>query len=222
MATSSFATWCRRYPVSITGFTVPQAIEGSASSPPVLATFEDSDPTVDAGDFTATVQWGDGQSSVETGANLGILDDGDGTFSVVATHVYGFAQPNSIFSVAIVCDHLGGDSRSAPIHIGAAQIHFISGPNTVTTAVEGVPLTVNFATFTAGGTVAEINGLEASVLWGDGTSDTLTRANGGIILNADGSYSAIGIHTYAEEGLTQDPVLLRHFQCRQYERGLGA
>ena len=47
---------------------------------------------------------------------------------------------------------------------------------------------------------ANINSLSAVVSWGDGLSDTLTAANGGIVANADGSFSVVGSHVYAEEG----------------------
>lgn len=36
--------------------------------------------------------------------------------------------------------------------------------------------------------------------WGDGQSDAFNAANGGIVANADGSFSVVGSHTYAEEG----------------------
>jgi predicted outer membrane repeat protein len=193
-----------KYPVTITTFTVPQAVEGQASLPPVVATFSDPDPTVRASDFTATVVWGDGQSSVETAANLGILDNHDGTFSVVTTHVYGPASGGAMFSVTIVCDHLGSASRSAPLHVFATPIPPGVGI-VVTSAVEGVPVT-EVSTFAFGGSNTEAEDLDAGVNWGDGTFDDLTMADGGIVRNPDGTLSIIAKHTYAEEGLTQNGV----------------
>ena len=47
-----------------------------------VATFE-TDPSFAASDFTATIDWGDNQSGAGE-----IVDEGDGYFSVVGTHVY--------------------------------------------------------------------------------------------------------------------------------------
>ncbi len=47
---------------------------------------------------------------------------------------------------------------------------------------------------------ANLSALSATVSWGDGMSETVTAANGGIVANADGSFSVVGAHAYAEEG----------------------
>ena len=48
---------------------------------------------------------------------------------------------------------------------------------------------------------ANPSALSAVVSWGDGLIDTLTAAGGGIVANADGSFSVVGSHAYAEEGV---------------------
>ncbi|MBX9680558.1 MAG: hypothetical protein K2X38_17515 [Gemmataceae bacterium] len=41
--------------------------------------------------------------------------------------------------------------------------------------------------------------LNATIIWGDGTETTATGANGGILLNIDGSFTVRGVHTYADD-----------------------
>jgi hypothetical protein len=55
------------------------------------------------------------------------------------------------------------------------------------------------ATFTDSNPNPNINNLTATVSWGDGQSDTLT-VGGGIVQNANGSFSVVDGHIYAEEG----------------------
>ena len=51
----------------------------------------------------------------------------------------------------------------------------------------------------------------ATIAWGDGSAnDTATIANGGIVNNADGTWSVFGTHTYIEEGTFTITVQLHH------------
>ncbi|HXA34263.1 MAG TPA: hypothetical protein VNV87_18575, partial [Acidimicrobiales bacterium] len=69
-------------PPTLTVTGVPVSIpESSAFSGPV-ATFIDSDPSLPASDFTATIAWGDGTTTP------GAIAGSSGNFTVTGTHTY--------------------------------------------------------------------------------------------------------------------------------------
>ncbi len=68
-----------------------------------------------------------------------------------------------------------------------------------TSVVEGVSTGGTLATFSDDSPDPNINTYTAVVTWGDGTTDTLTAANGGIVSNGSGSFSVVDSHTYAAE-----------------------
>src|SRR5206468_2467364 len=98
--------------------------EGSATlSNVLLATFTDpGNPSPgnheDAADYSASVTWGDGASDNTTGANVSIVNNGDGTFSVYGTHTY-------------VGDTIGGESEGTAT-ISVTISHDSTTPQTVT------------------------------------------------------------------------------------------
>jgi hypothetical protein len=67
----------------------------SPASPVAVGSFLDSDATATAGDFTATINWGDGSSSAGTvtapPANATPPAGDSGPFGVTGTHVYASA-----------------------------------------------------------------------------------------------------------------------------------
>jgi hypothetical protein len=68
-----------------------------------------------------------------------------------------------------------------------------------TGAVEGQSTGGTLATFTDSSPHPSVTDYTAVVTWGDGSTDTLTSASGGIVKNNNGSYSVVDNHTYAEE-----------------------
>jgi hypothetical protein len=81
----------------------------------------------------------------------------------------------------------------------------VLAPNTLTltqftapTASEGQLAGGALATFTDASAHPNINAYSAVVNWGDGNSDTLTAASGGIVVNGS-SFNVVDTHTYAEE-----------------------
>jgi hypothetical protein len=70
-------------------------------------------------------------------------------------------------------------------------------------ATEGVSTGGTLATFTDSSLDHSLSEYQAVVTWGDGTTDTLTSATGGIVANADGSFSVVDTHVYAEESAGQ-------------------
>jgi hypothetical protein len=178
----------------------PSAIEGQDTGTQALATFTDSDPAGGSTptDFTAIVTWGDGPSDrSDTSSNVSIVDNGDGSFTVLGNHTYG-EDGNLPFSVQIIDLEGNSDSQSAPVVITDAGLDQL----TVTPpsgAVEGQLFSGTVAAFSDLNPQPDIKDFTALVSWGDGTTTTRTAANGGIVANSDGSFRVLGSHTFVEE-----------------------
>jgi hypothetical protein len=76
--------------------TPPTAVEGVPTGPVTVASFHDANPVGAPGDYSATIRWGDGQSSTGT-----VMQNPDGTFSVQGSHTYQEEAQSLPFSVSI-------------------------------------------------------------------------------------------------------------------------
>lgn len=150
-----------------------------------VATFTDSDGAALAGDFSATVDWGDGTQTP------GTITGSNGSFAVIGTHTYAFAGQDIITVTLQDLAHGAastlafGDATiglSTQVSLTSATERTALGPNTVVAHI----IDSNQAD-TAGGFTATIN-------WGDGT------ISAGSIVGSNGSFSVEGGHTYADEG----------------------
>src|SRR5262249_42920563 len=89
-----------------TASTSISATEGAATGTQVVARFRDADPGATAADFSATIYWGDGSSDTATAARGGIIQNADGSFSVLGSHSY--AEEGTYHVYAVVTDTDGG------------------------------------------------------------------------------------------------------------------
>jgi streptogramin lyase len=82
-------------------------LEAAAGKPfsGVLASFTDANPQATAADFTATIDWGDGTTSVVNSSD--IIPNGQGGFDVMATHTY--AQ-SGLYDINVLVEDLGGSA----------------------------------------------------------------------------------------------------------------
>ncbi len=158
----------------------------------VVATFADNNTANTAGDFTATIDWGDGTSSV------GTVTGSAGAFSVSGSHTYATAGRDTL-SVTLADDDPGTVTATAN---STAFIGFAAGDVVLTDATEGVALPGNtpVATFTDGNFSDTAGGFTATLDWGDGTTTA------GTIVGSNGSFTVDGGHTYADEGSFQPIV----------------
>jgi hypothetical protein len=143
--------------LTATGATV-KATEGVTFTA-VVASFTDSNPNATAGNFSASIIWGDGSTSAGT-----ISANGSGGFNVTGTHVYALEGSDAI---TVVIHAAGGSTAQANstatvadsvpvVHVGLRHGH---NPHEVF-------LTVNFSD----------SGLEDHTLvinWGDGTTSRI-------------------------------------------------
>jgi hypothetical protein len=167
---------------------------GVALNNVTVATFSDSNTQNIAGDFVATIGWGDGTSST------GTISGSSGSFTVTDSHTYTQNGQDTI-TVGVFEDPSDGQGFANASAQSTALIGLAPGSGSAISATEGtaIPAGTQVATFTdsnAGDTAASFT---ASIDWGDGTTTT------GTVSGSNGSFTvAGGPHTYADEG--QDGV----------------
>ena len=143
-----------------------------------VGTFTDANAAAPASDFTATIDWGNGNPET------------DGT--VVATGGGGFAvQGNATYAATgsyTLTIHVADDGGSTTTLTGALSV---STPTAGLTATEGSPFSGTVATFTGDASLVS----SVSIAWGDSVSSAGTVTD-----NGDGTFRVSGTHTYDEEG----------------------
>ncbi|MDE2477086.1 MAG: hypothetical protein KGO48_18665, partial [Alphaproteobacteria bacterium] len=151
-----------------------------------VATFTDSNPNALAGDFTATINWGDGSSSTGT-----VVANASGGFGVIGTH--GYADEGH-YQVGLTLTDDGGSTAGVT---GTATVAdaALAATDAAISATEGTPITATVATFTDSNPNALAGDFTATINWGDGSSST-----GTVVANASGGFGVIGTHGYADEG----------------------
>jgi hypothetical protein len=161
------------------------AVEGTPFSG-VVADFTDADPAAAASEYTASIAWGDGQTSAGT-----VAPDGRGGFTVSGAHTY--AEEGS-YPVSVTLTDAGGASTSASTTAAIADAPLSAAAASVS-AVEGTPFSGVVADFTDADPAAAASEYTASIAWGDGQTSAGTVAPDG-----QGGFTVSGAHTYAEEG----------------------
>src|SRR6185312_7819540 len=156
-----------------------------------VATFTDAAPGAAAGDFTATIDWGDGTSSA-----AGSVSGGSGTFTVAGGHTY--AHSGS-FSVTVSVFETATPSSPATVvdstatAVGAA-IQLTAIPIGVVEGSTGAFTNKQVATFTDANLGLSKDDFTATIDWGDGTTTSL-----GNITGSNGTFTVTGGHEYAQE-----------------------
>jgi hypothetical protein len=171
-----------------------------------VATFTDSVTTAAAGDFTATINWGDGTTSAGT-----VTADPNGGFDVTGTHTYTqtsfwglpwfhIGPRNQYFLVSVsISDTKNGDTA----HTESLATVAPTPPNLAVTAdnvlaTSGTVFTGTVATFTDVDTTLTAANFTATIDWGDGATTT-----GTVTADPKGGFDVTGTHTYTlDSGLT--------------------
>ncbi|HEV2415822.1 MAG TPA: choice-of-anchor Q domain-containing protein, partial [Candidatus Dormibacteraeota bacterium] len=170
-------------PLTVTGASgLAPATEGASYSA-VLAHFVGG-----RGPFSATVNWGDGQTTA------GTISGG----SISGTHTY--AEEGGYSATVSVSDATGATSNS-PVAMFANDAP-ITGSGVQAVLIEGTAFSGPLATFQdadPGGTLSDYT---ATIDWRDGTTSP------GVIAIGAGGIQVSGTHTYAEEGSYNLSVVL--------------
>ena len=181
-------------------------VEGQTLTTQVAATFIDGDQFAPASNFTATIDWGDGNGPQP--AQVTAL--GGGNFEVSGSIVYQEAQPSYPVTVSIVS--AGGSTAQAVGSAVVTDAPLIAGAPFTAQATEGIPFSGATATFEDGNPFGSADDFLASISWGDGTSSNAIVTETGIDpITGDpifGVSSSGTGHTYANVTLPgqSDPI----------------
>ena len=156
-----------------------------------LATFNDGDPAASAGEFAATIDWGDGVSS-DTGSISGPTG---GPFTVAGSHTY---AEEGTYSVSVSVVHTAQADNTA-VTTGGVVVGDAPLSATGMTLYSTNPFAGAVATLIdsdSNGTAADYT--TATIDWGDGgpTSAGIVSANGsGFVVSGTHAYAALGPYT---------------------------
>jgi hypothetical protein len=149
-----------------------------------VATFTDVDSGTTPANYSASINWGDGN------VTSGSISLAGGVFTVSGTHTY--AAP-AIYSTSISVQDLGdGDSDVAGGSATVQNAMTASGINLI--AVVGYAFNGAVASFTTPSPGTPPANFSASINWGDGS------VTAGTVSLAAGVYKVSGAHTYSAPG----------------------
>jgi hypothetical protein len=166
--------------------------EGHVFSGPV-ATFTDPTTFATSGEYTATIDWGDGSSSPADGQPVTISGPIGGLFTVSGSHTYREEGPYTVRVHITDTD----STNAADVTSTATVLDAVLTASPACLANSLPTYNGPTATFTdaAGPSFGTLDDFSATINWGDGkiTAGTVTGNNGG-------PYTVSGLHTYATTG----------------------
>ncbi|HKM54253.1 MAG TPA: hypothetical protein VJY33_12660, partial [Isosphaeraceae bacterium] len=199
--------------------------EGSSTGSVSVATFQDANTFAHAGDFSATINWGDPGNPHGSTSTGSVQPTGTpGLFNVFGVHTYveeGSYPVTVTINDTNVTPPIVGSSTVATnttIKVTDAPLVAVNTPKVTIPLLAGVPSgTVTTGQFIdedpngQGGTPALTSDYYAVIYWGDGSSSTATgfvttpttyNGNPATLVNV------LGSHTYASGGAYQIIVLV--------------
>ncbi|MHB8689962.1 MAG: hypothetical protein ACYDHH_01825 [Solirubrobacteraceae bacterium] len=184
------------------------AVEGIAlPASTVIATFSDGGRAplcLMAGNYTATVNWGDGSATAPATVTgpINPVITGPCNYSVSAGHTYAEALPaHDTITVKITG---GGGPGQATGTATVSDAVLTAGASVGISATKGTPFSGTVATFGDGNTNAPAGDFTATISWGDGTSSSGTLTATGTA----GQFSVSGTHTFSTGGALSTSVLV--------------
>jgi hypothetical protein len=171
-----------------------------------VGTFTSSNPGAAAGDFSVTIDWGDG-----TPRSSGLVSGAvGGPFTITAPHTY--ADEGSVTAIVTVTDSTGG-STSTTFPVVVADAPLTPGTALTITTIENQPLNnIPVATFNDANLIADSGDFTGTINWGDGTAlDTNLRVSltGGTASNY--IFTVFGSHNYTKVGTFSTSVTINDF-----------
>lgn len=152
-----------------------------------VAVFEDDNPSAGAGDFVATINWGDGNTTA------GTIGSSSGAFTVLGNHTY--ADEGTFTVTVTVSDQPPGTGTNNVTYTAiVTEADVLAGTPLSFSAPSGVSFTADVAHFTDTLAAATVVDFVATINWGDATASAGTVTGGG------GSFQVSGTHTYAGSG----------------------
>ena len=173
----------------------PVAVQGTENTPfsgTPVATFTSTDPNAAPGDFSVSIQWGDGQSGNGT-----VTQNADGSFTVAGSHSYAAGSYAPTITIT------AGDGSNAVITTDA---EIADAPLAVqgldgSVAVGDGTSSVQLASFTDADPAPMLANFSAVIDWGDEAIDGGSApSQGTVVEQPDGSFVIQGTHAYAAAG----------------------
>jgi hypothetical protein len=171
------------------------AVEAQQLNAVTVATFTDPvAPGPQASTFTATILWGDSSQSPGT-----VQASGSG-YSVQGSHVYA-EEGNYSVQVLVHGPEPSGGLGSGTEAVADAPLAMasVNSPSATVGTSTGNVVVGSFSDGNPEGTASDFT---ATVSWGDGSTSTLSAANGGIVADGGSVFSVTGSHTYANAANT--------------------
>jgi hypothetical protein len=182
------------------------ATEGQSYSGTLLE-FNDSTPNVPLANYTATINWGDGETSAGTVLAGGVY----GSLAVASTHTY---AEEGQYAVSVAISRPGTFNTALTATAGVSEPPPV-GTGVTLSATEGQPIgtaasgttspNAVVATFVDSDIGTDNDGFSATIEWGDGSSSIGTIASGA---DDAGEWDVTGSHVYAEDGNYTITVML--------------
>jgi hypothetical protein len=158
----------------------------------IVASFTDPDSTATAGDYAATIEWGDGSSSA------GTVSGAKGSFTVSGSHTYGEEGGFPIKVLITDIDEAANSaSTSSTATVGDAALT-ASGIS----ATSPMSFSGTVANLTDANALGSAGDFTATIEWGDGTSSA------GTVSGSKGSYTVGGAHAYLSTGFFEVTVTI--------------
>ena len=173
-------------PITATGTTI-SATEG-ASFAGTVASFTDPDTSATAGEYTATIDWGDA-SLPTTGTISGPLG---GPFTVSGTHTY---IEEGTYTIAVTITDVDTPTNTATA-ISTANVADAPLTASCTNQVSSQTYVGVLASFTDANPFATVADFTTTINWGDATPATA----GTVTANGSGGFDVNGTHTYTSTG----------------------
>jgi hypothetical protein len=188
-------------PVAPTGSYRFTASENSPSASQPVATFTDPGGAHALGEYTATIDWGDGNSA---DAATITFNPNTGVFTVSGRHTY--AEDGS-YPLTVVVDHSLAPSSTAVSTAKVVDPPVLATGGATLTAQEFRPFgPQTLAVFADPAGNESAGDYSATINWGDGTSSP-----GTIAINATSTaFSVSGDHTFTQPGMQTVSVTVHH------------
>jgi hypothetical protein len=170
------------------------ATVNSAVSGVTVATFTDADPAGNASDYSASVNWGDG----DTSSSVSVVADSHvaGQFDVVASKSHPYTAAGS-FPVTVSINDAGGATAAVQSTANVSNTTVtITVTGTTIAPTEGNAFSGTVATFTDVDQTDPVSAYTAKITWGDGSTSLGTVQT----TSTQGKFTVSGAHTYAEAG----------------------
>jgi hypothetical protein len=160
------------------------AVEGTSFSGQV-ATLHATDTSAPASQFTASIDWGDGNTSA------GSVTGSGGTFTVSGTNTY--VEEGNLTAKVTITDTSDGQTTTVSDSVTVADANL--GSTCPTTAVSTQSFNGTTANLTDANAGAPTSDFTATIDWGDNTA-----TSSGTVAGSTGSYTVSGNHSYGSTG----------------------